>query len=204
MTDPEDYQEKFNIYFDSKYKELFKDLDHPYLFVGSETTKHDENQRGVFVCGDLKQASMADIIMMRHALAVAFDNLIADMVTENATGYKRKNSEDMTISSTDKEANDRIILLTSSLALVYRVLSKLPTALNEEHKSYMLESLQEVVTDLEELNNILELPDAIEMKLALLVDGLRETNIDDKFAKALKVLAKELVDHYMERVTNDR
>lgn len=196
MNDPEEEYEKFNMLFDSKYKEVFEGLGHPYLFVGVVPTDIGHQ---CFVAGDLKEATRADILMMRITLATAFDNLIADKATAQATGYKRKGTEDMELSSEDIQANERMIMLTSSIALVYRVLIKIPSAESEDQKRHMLESISEVLTDLENLRNVLELPDVIDMKIGLLVDGMRDFSMEEKYVNGLKVLAKELVDHYMEK-----
>jgi hypothetical protein len=182
------------MFFDSKYKALFEELDHPYLFVGAS---REEGGKRVFVAGDLKKANIADLLMMKAALATAFDNLVAEKVTSETTGFKRKNKDEK-ISSKDTKTHSKLIVLTTGLSLVYKFLSDTLAVGDVKKRKDMFEAILDIVIDMEGLVATLELPDVIDMKISVLIDGVKEINTDDKYLEGLKVLAKELVDHYME------
>jgi len=196
MNEDEDHEEykEFEMFFDSKYKALFEELDHPYLFVGAS---REEGGKRVFVAGDLKEANIADLLMMKAALATAFENLVAEKVTSEATGFKRK-STDEKISSNDTKTHSKLIVLTTGLSLVYKFLSDTLAVGDVKKRKDMFEAILDIVIDMEGLVATLELPDVIDMKISVLIDGVKEINTDDKYLEGLKVLAKELVDHYME------
>jgi hypothetical protein len=189
----EAYKE-FEMFFDSKYKALFADLGHPYLFVGAS---REEGGKRVFVAGDLKEANIPDLLMMKAALATAFDNLLAEKVTSETTGFKRK-STDEKISSNDTKTHGKLVVLTTGLSLVYKFLSDTLMVGDVKRRKDMFDNILDIVIDMEGLVSTIELPDVIDMKISVLIDGVKEINTNDKYLEGLKALAKELVDHYME------